>query len=131
MTRASTLLLAAALLGATTAAGAAGAPPIYDPRGAFAETDVDKSGAVDQREFYERTVEVFYHADANKSGALDAAELARLPHPEPMAAADSTRDGTVTIDEFVRVRELSFEDADRNKDGVLSVDEVVAVFEAD
>jgi EF hand len=125
-------LLAAALLAASAAAAAdAPAPAPYEPRAAFKETDQDSNGKVDHREFYERTVEVFYHADTNKDGSLDAAELARVPHPEPMAAADATHDGKVSLDEYVRIRAVSFRDTDRNQDGVLEVDEVVAVFEAE
>jgi len=46
-----------------------------------------------------------------------------------MRDADSNHDGRITLNEFLRVRELDFEAADRDKDGVLSLDEVVLIYE--
>lgn len=125
----SLLLGAAALLALVGGSPAADAPAAYDPRQAFAESDTDHSGAVDRRELYDRSVEVFFLADANRDRVLVAEELRRLPHRDDLARGDANHDGRLTIDEYVRVRDLEFESADRDKDGVLSVDEVVAAYE--
>lgn len=125
----STWMLAAVavqLLG--IAAHAAEVPPQYDPRAAFAEADTNHDGVIDRWEFYNRVVEVFYHADGNKDGFLESQEIARLTFPDDMKNADTSHDGRITLPEFLRVRDLDYETADTNKDGVLSVDEVVGVY---
>jgi len=101
----------------------------YEPRAAFAETDTNKDGAIDQPEFYSRIVEVYYHADGNKDGYLVEEEIGRLTFPDDMKTADTNGDGRISLNEFVRVRELDFQSADGNKDGTLSVEEVVEVYE--
>jgi len=127
--RATWMLIVAAALCASRAARAEGPQPTYDPRAAFAETDTNRDGTIDRWEFYNRTVEVFYRADANKDGVLTADEITLLPFPNDMRDADSNHDGRITLNEFLRVRELDFEAADRDKDGVLSLDEVVSIYE--
>jgi len=100
----------------------------YDPRAAFAEADTNHDGAIDHEEFHERIVEVFYGADANKDGFLDARELKQLAFPEDFTADDKDHDGRVSMREFLRVRFLDFTSADTD-DGVLSLDEVIVAYE--
>ena len=113
------------------AAGAAepSAQKPYDPRAAFAETDKDHDGVIDHEEFQERIVDVFYSADANKDGFLDATELKQLVFADDFAVDDRDHDGRVSMREFLRVRFLDFTSADTDGDGVLSVDEVVIAYE--
>jgi len=101
----------------------------YDPRAAFAESDADHDGVVDHAEFHARIVEVFYSADVDKDGYLDATEIVQLVFPEDFTATDKDRDGRVAMREFMRIRLDDFEAADTNDDGVLSIDEVVAAYE--
>ena len=121
------LVLAGAFARGTTAADMA--PPAYDPRAAFAETDTDKNGVVDRGEFNARIVEVFYFADSDKDGTLTPEEQKRLVFPEDFKTVDKNSDGRLTLREFLRVRFVDFDVADTNEDGVLSVEEVVAAFE--
>ena len=127
----STLLLTTGVALTITTASAAepAAKKSYDPRAAFAETDRNHDGGIDHEEFHERIVDVFYSADANKDGFLDATELKRLVFPEDFTVDDRDHDGRVSMREFLRVRFLDFTSADTDGDGVLSVDEVVIAFE--
>jgi Ca2+-binding EF-hand superfamily protein len=122
MVRSGALLLVA--LSIAVAAGA-DAPGTYDPRSAFSQSDTDHSGAIDRRELYDRSVEVFYHADDNKDGVLVVEEFRDLPRGDDLKPGDSDRDGRLTVNEYVRIRDLEFESADGDKDGELTVDEVV------
>lgn len=114
-------------------AGAARAdgPGSYNPRTAFSQSDTDRSGAVDRRELYDRCVEVFYHADGDKDGFLVVEESRRLPHIDDLKRGDSDRDGRLSVNEYVRIRDLEFEAADGDKDGELTVDEVVEAWQGD
>jgi hypothetical protein len=128
------ITLALALLVAVAAAAAragqpAATPTLGDPRAAFAETDRNHDGVVDHEEFQERLVEVFYFADADKNGVLDAGELQRLPFGDDFRRDDKDADGTVTLHEFLRVRFKDYDAADANHDGVLELDEVVTTYE--
>jgi len=125
--RISLLTLSIALVGTAWAEAPGGAG--YDPRAAFAETDVNKDGEVDIGEFHERIVEVFYGADTNKDGYLEVDELERLPLSESVDKADRNGDGKVDLHEFVRIRVHQFLDADGNDDVELSLDEVVTAYE--
>jgi Ca2+-binding EF-hand superfamily protein len=123
------VILAAGLVLAGAPVRAGESTLTYDPRAAFAESDTNHDGSVDHGEFHARIVEVFYSADADKNGFLDATELERLTFPEDFTANDKDRNGRVAMGEFLRVRFTDYEAADGNGDGVLSVDEVVAVYE--
>jgi Ca2+-binding EF-hand superfamily protein len=103
----------------------------YDPRAAFSESDTSGDGQIDRQEFYTRIVEVFYHSDTNKDAFLEEEEIARLSFPTDMKNADSNHDARLSVHEFVRIRDLDFEEADRDKDGLLSVDEVVDAYEVE
>ena len=70
-----------------------------------------------------------YNADTNKSGFLEADELAKLPFPETVQEADRNGDGKVSLQEFVRIRFIQFSEADSNDDGELSLDEVITVYQ--
>lgn len=120
--RSGVLLLVALVIAVSAGADA---PGTYEPRSAFSQSDKDRSGAVDRRELYDRVVEVFYFADDNKDGFLVVEEIRDLPHGDDLKAGDSDRDGRLTVNEYVRVRDLEFEAADGDKDGELTVDELV------
>src|SRR5262245_23477698 len=100
-----------------------------DPRAAFAESDLNRDRVIDRGEFQTRMVEVFYAADVNKDGFLDATELKRLAFSEEFTEDDKDRDGRVSMHEFLRVRFHDFDLADTNQDGELSLEEVVTVYE--
>jgi Ca2+-binding EF-hand superfamily protein len=128
--RATTIvMLAAALVLARTATAADGDPRKQDPRAAFAETDLNRDGAVDHAEFQERIHFIFFAADGNKDGFLDATELKQLAFPEDFTANDKDKNGRVSMREFLRVRFNDFTVADQNDDGVLAVEEVVDAYE--
>ena len=124
-----TLIVAAWLVLAGSLALADDQAKKYDPRAAFAEADKNHDGVVDHEEFHERIVEVFYSADVNRDGFLDAVELKRLTFPDDFTADDKDKDGRVSMREFLRVRFHDYDAADTNDDGVLSVDEVIVAFE--
>lgn len=124
-----TVIVAAGLALAGTCVRAEERAKTYDPRAAFAESDTNRDGVVDHGEFHARIVEVFFSADGDKDGFLDAIELKRLVFPEDFTANDKDRDGRVAMREFLRVRLGDYEAADKNDDGVLSIDEVIAVYE--
>lgn len=123
------LIVAAWLVLAGSFAGADDQAKKYDPRVAFAEADTNHDGVIDHEEFHERIVEVFYSADGNKDGFLDAVELKRLTFPDDFTADDKDRDGRVSMREFLRVRFRDYEAADTDDDGVLSLDEVIVAYE--
>ena len=104
--------------------------PPYDPRAAFAETDTNHDGVIDQEEFYERMVEVFYRADANKDGVLSPAECsATLVQKVNVSAADLNHDGKLSLHEFMRARFKEYDRADTNDDGMLELDEVLNAYQ--
>ena len=125
-----TLILAAALVAAGSAALAAdAAPPKHDPRQAFKESDTNGDGAVDHLEFQIRITEVFYFADTNRDGYLDPNELRVLVFADDFDENDKDANGRVSLREFLRVRFDDFSKADKDDDGTLSVDEVVTTYE--
>jgi EF hand len=116
------LLLAAALL----LPGGAAAPARAAEQGEdFAITDRNSDGFIDRGEFYERMVEQFFFADANRDGKLVPAELPGVPS-EVFKGADRDGDGALSLPEFTEAREADFEHADANRDGLLSRDEAEA-----
>ena len=124
-----TLILAALVAAGSAALAADAAPPKHDPRKAFKESDPNGDGAVDHEEFQIRITEVFYFADANKDGYLDATELKALAFPEDFKEQDKDANGRVSLREFLRVRFEDFRTVDTDGDGVLEVDEVVTAYE--
>lgn len=116
------LLLAAALL---LPGGAAVPARAAEPGEDFAITDRNSDGFIDRGEFYERMVEQFFFADANRDGRLVPAELPGVP-PEVIKGADRDGDGALSLPEFTEAREADFERADANRDGPLSRGEAEA-----
>lgn len=121
------LALAAFALAATVQAAP---PPGYDVEAAFNEADTNKDGSVEMDEFYNRLVEIYFHADTDKNGTLSKEEFTRaVVIEENFAAADTNGDGILTRQEFIHSRLPLFEANDTNKDGALSLDEVKAALE--
>lgn len=110
---------------------ARGAPPEgYDVEAAFAEADVNKDGGVEIDEYYDRLVELYFHADADKDGTLSRDEyMNAVVIEEDFSKVDIDGDGKVTRREFVRSRLPLFMAADADHDGSLSLDEVKAMLE--
>jgi len=124
-----TSLVIVGFLLALTPAQAQGPAKTYDPRTAFAEADKNGDGEIDHEEMYERIVEVFYFADANKDGYLSVEEFKQFPLPDDFRRADTNGDGRISLREYMRLREQDFEAADKDHDEVLSLDEVITAYE--
>ncbi|HME73878.1 MAG TPA: EF-hand domain-containing protein [Myxococcota bacterium] len=123
-------LLALALLALAAPAGRTEEKPSYDVRAAFAQADENGDGVIDRAEFIDRTVEVFYAADANKDGYLSPEELEHgVLNPQDFKHADRNGDGRISLSEFLWARDALFDEADTNGDGVLQLDEVVNIYE--
>ncbi len=123
--------LTLALVLSTTSAQANGPRPTHDPRAAHAQADLNGDGQIDRREFHMRMVEVFYHADTDKTGFLTAAELNKATvFEEDFSGADKAGDGKISLYEFIEYRFDDFDAADTDGNGLLSVDEVIAAFES-
>jgi Ca2+-binding EF-hand superfamily protein len=123
-------LLALALFALAAPAGRTEEKPQYDVRAAFAEADENGDGVIDRAEFIDRTVEVFYAADANKDGYLSPEELEHgVLYSQDFKQVDRNGDGRISLSEFLRARDGLFDEADTNGDGVLQLDEVVNIYE--
>lgn len=109
------VLIAALLLPGAAGVSARAAGPGED----FAITDRNSDGFVDRGEFYERMVEQFFFADADRDGRLVPAELTGLP-PGVFQGADRNGDGALGLTEFTEARGVDFGQADTNSDGLLS-----------
>jgi Ca2+-binding EF-hand superfamily protein len=124
----SIFLLTLALVLSTTSAQAD--TPTHDARAAHAQADLNGDGQIDRREFHLRMVEVFFHADADKTGFLKPEELNKATViEEDFGEADKDGDGRISLYEFVEFRFNDFDEADTDSNGLLSVEEVVAAFE--
>lgn len=121
-------LLALAL--GVTPARAQHPAPTHDPRAAHARADLNGDGQIDRREFQLRLVEVFYHADADKSGFLNPEQFkSATVFEEDFGEADQNGDGRISLYEFIEYRFDDFDEVDTDSNGMLSVEEVTAVFE--
>jgi len=123
--------LTLALVLSTTSAQANGPGPTHDPRAAHAQADLNGDGQIDRREFHLRLVEVFYHADTDKSGFLTPEQLNKATvFEEDFSEADRNGDGKISLYEFIDYRFDDFDEVDTDSNGLLSVEEVTAAFEA-
>jgi Ca2+-binding EF-hand superfamily protein len=122
------LLLGSLVAVAAPAVAGEGAAPQADPREAFAQTDTNKDGRIDRREFEDRIVDVFYFADKNKDGVLDESEVKALVFSDDFKVDDKDQDSKVTLQEFERVRIKDFDRADKDGDGSLSLQEVIDTY---
>ena len=126
----SIFFLTLALVLSTSPAGAEAAAPTHDPAAAHAKADKNGDGQIDRREFHLRLVEVFYHADVDKSGFLKPEELNKATvFEEDFSEADKNGDGRISLHEFIEYRFDDFDEADTDSNGLLSVEEVTATFE--
>jgi Ca2+-binding EF-hand superfamily protein len=122
--------LTPALALSAASAGAEAPTPKHDPKAAHAEADLNRDGQIDRREFHLRMVEVFFHADTDKSGFMKPEELNRATVlEEDFGKADEDGDGKISLYEFIEFRFHLFDEADTDSNGRLSVEEVVSVFE--
>jgi hypothetical protein len=85
----------------------------------FLLSDRNGDGSIDQGEFYDRMVELFYFADRNRDRVLVPAEADGV-------TADRNDDGRLSLSEFTGARVIDFNQADSNRDGLLSRDEAAA-----
>ena len=108
------MLMGLALLSTAVAAHAAGPKT---PAEDFATLDLDKNGTLDWKEYRSRVSEIFFFADADNDGRLDAEEAATLG--EGMAI----RDGGLSHDAFLEAHRKAFDDLDRDDDGRLTLAE--------
>ncbi len=92
----------------------------------FLLSDRNGDGSIDQGEFYDRMVELFYFADRNRDRALAPAEADGVT-AEAFRDADRNDDGQLSLSEFTGARVIDFNQADSNRDGLLSRDEAAAV----
>ena len=126
----SIFFLTLALLLSGISAQAGDPAPKHDPRAAHAQADLNGDGQIDRREFHLRMVEVFFHADADKSGFLKPEELNKATViEEDFSEADKDGDGKISLYEFIEYRFHGFDEADTDSNGLLSVEEVIAAFE--
>jgi Ca2+-binding EF-hand superfamily protein len=127
----STFFLTLALLLSGISAHAEDPAPAHDPKAAHAQADLNGDGQIDRREFHLRMVEVFYHADVDKTGFLKPEELNKATvFEEDFSEADKNGDGKISLYEFIEYRFDAFDEADTDSNGLLSVDEVTAAFES-
>jgi Ca2+-binding EF-hand superfamily protein len=125
-----TFFLTLALVLSTSPAGSEDSAPSHDPKAAHAKADLDGDGYIDRREFHLRMVEVFYHADVDKTGFLKPEELNKATvFEEDFSEADRDGDGKVSLYEFIEYRFDDFDEADTDSNGLLCVEEVIAAFE--
>ena len=127
----SIFFLTLALLLSGISAHAEDPAPAHDPKAAHAQADLNGDGQIDRREFHLRMVEVFYHADVDKTGFLKPEELNKATvFEEDFSEADKNGDGKISLYEFIEYRFDAFDEADTDSNGLLSVDEVTAAFES-
>ncbi len=91
--------------------------------------DVNNDGHIDRVEFLRRMTDAFFFIDNNKDGFLTKSEIQQMvkgADPKRIDAADVNRDGKISMYEFHKAVDLSFDEADTTRDGLLSMDEVKA-----
>lgn len=91
--------------------------------------DVNNDGHIDRVEFLRRMTDAFFFIDSNKDGFLTKGEIQQMvkgADPKRIDAADVNRDGKISMYEFHKAVDLSFDEADTTRDGLLSMDEVKA-----
>lgn len=89
------------------------------------EADTDRDRSVTHDEVWTWLRRRFDHADKDRSGTLEPAEIA--PHPQAQAgfrAADADRNGKVTIEELRPLSEGWFRAHDANRNGKVTRNEV-------
>lgn len=91
------------------------------PAADFAALDLDKSAALDWNEYRNRVSEIFFFADANSDGRVDASEAEALG--TPIQAADADADGAISHAEWLDVHRKQFAKLDRDGDARLSLSE--------
>ena len=90
--------------------------------------DKNRDSKIGRVEFLERMREAFFFVDVNKDGFLSSEEYQRLQGTDPrrFARADRSKDGKLSIDEFLKAVTEDFDATDKNDDGVLDDKEVKA-----
>lgn len=107
-------LILLALLGAcATASAAAPKSPAED----FTALDLDRNGSLDWKEYRNRVSEIFFFADADSDGRVDAGEAGTLGEGVAIPA-----DG-LTHAQFLDTHRKAFDDLDRDNDGRLTLAE--------
>lgn len=91
--------------------------------------DTNHDGSVDRVEYLRRVTEAFFFVDVNKDGFLTNSEIQQTiagADPQRIVAADSNKDGKLSMYEYQKAIARSFDEADSNGDGLLSMEEVKA-----
>ena len=95
----------------------------------FGEVDQNSDGRIDRQEYHRRMSDMYFHADKNKNGSLDRAELDAIQEEMVLDPGDANADGELAMPEYIDERFEQFRAIDTNSDGLLTQDEVIRVYE--
>jgi Ca2+-binding EF-hand superfamily protein len=111
----------------TTGVGFGAAQQRIDVQTIVKTADVNNDGHIDRVEFLRRMTEAFFFIDSNKDGFLIKSEIQQTikgADPKRVDAADVNRNGKISMYEFHKTVDVSFDEADANRNGLLSMAEV-------
>lgn len=106
-------LILLTLFGVSAAVAAAPKSPADD----FAQLDLDRNGSLDWKEYRNRVSEIFFFADANSDGRVDAEEAGTLGEGVAIPAEG------LSHAQFLDAHRKAFDDLDRDDDGRLTLAE--------
>jgi hypothetical protein len=92
----------------------------------WAGADHNQDGLIDRGEFHGIMTDVFFFIDADKSGGVTLAEIQRVyskTDPSKFEAADTDRDGKLSILEYQNATSIDFAEIDKDGSGVITVPE--------
>lgn len=92
---------------------------------AFGVLDINNDGVIDNAEWRNRKMIVFYLLDRNSDIHLTPNEVPRMADSE-VAAIDANGDGRISGYEFNQATVLQFESADKDANGTVTLEEFKA-----